>query len=119
MDEDMGTYKDFPMDVDMLVEMGVEPIDAQRYMFKLTKNSNQVTFHEFYGRGTLVEQAELSSFNVKGLRSLDFANVKPDGSRWDFRLKKDRHEAMRLVELEDPDWIIGAPPCTAFSVLFV
>ena len=48
---------------------------------------------------------------------MDFANLKDDGSRWNFKRKADRKEAMYLVELEDPDWIIGAPPCTAFSVL--
>ena len=35
------------MDVDMLVTMGVEPIDAIRFINKLSK-SGPVTFHEFY-----------------------------------------------------------------------
>ena len=42
---------DFGMDVDMLVDMDVEPLDAQRYMFKLTQQADQITFHELYGRG--------------------------------------------------------------------
>ena len=45
IDREEEPSRDFGMDVDMLVEMGVERDDAQRYMFKLTKASDQTTFH--------------------------------------------------------------------------
>ena len=78
-----------------------------------------ITFQEAYGRGGLTEEARTSSLNIMGLRSLDFACQKDDGSHWDFSKQADRQEALRLLETDDPDWVIGSPPCTAFSLLNV
>ena len=78
-----------------------------------------ITFQEAYGRGGLTEEARKSSLNIKGLRSLDLACQKDDGSHWDFSKQADRQEALRLLETDDPDWVIGSPPCTAFSLLNV
>ena len=55
--------------------------------------------------------------NVHGLRVMDLRTTKPDGSPWDFSCKQDRDLAYRMVQDEDPDWIVGAPPCTDFSSL--
>ena len=109
----------FGMDVDMLMSMGVEPVDAIRYVRKCMRHTAAVTFIEAYGRGGLSDEARKSSFNVNGLRALDFACLKDNGDRWDFAKAGDRAEAMRLVDAEDPDWIVGSPPCTAFSLLNV
>ena len=50
------------------------------------------------------------------MASLDLRSPKPNGDAWDFRKARDRREARQLVRKLNPDWIIGAPPCTAFSI---
>ena len=50
---------------------------------------------------------------------MDFACEKENGDRWDFTRSSDRDEAMAVLEKDDPDWVIGSPPCTAFSLLNV
>ena len=35
----------------------------------------------------------------------------------DFRRKRDRAWALRLLREQRPTWVISAPPCTAFTVL--
>ena len=35
----------------------------------------------------------------------------------DFTKKSDRMEALRIVRERKPMWLIGSPPCTAFSLL--
>ena len=55
------------------------------------------------------------NLNVRGLAALDLRTVKENGNPWDFSLKKDRTEAVRLIDELDPTWIVGLPPCTAFS----
>ena len=42
--------------------------------------------------------------------------LKQNGKPWDFRQRSDRHEALQLIEDLDPEWVLGAPPCTAFSI---
>ena len=122
MTDDEGDARDHPMaeqhgmDIDMLMSMGVEPADAIRYVRKCMHHTAAVTFHEAYGRGGLSAEARKSPLNIKGLRSLDFACQKDDGSHWDFSKQSDRQEALRLFERDGPDWIIGSPPCTAFSL---
>ena len=36
---------------------------------------------------------------------------------WDFNKAAHRERARHICTYEDPDWIIGSPPCTDFSVL--
>ena len=62
----------FGMDVDMLMSLGVEPADATRFVHKCMRSTNAITFIEAYGRGGLSEEARKSSFNINGLRALDF-----------------------------------------------
>ena len=107
----------FGMDVDMLVAMGVTPADACNAVCNALGKGKSTDFYEFYGRGGLCDEAGRSPLKVKGLGALDFACPRDDGSMWDFSRPTDRQEALRMVEAQDPDWIIGSPPCTAFSVL--
>ena len=109
----------YGMDIDMLLALGIEPIEASRYVHKLMRHDAEKTFYEANGRGGLTEMARKSHFNVKGLRSLDLACAKADGSNWDFSKPSDRREAIALIEADNPDWIIGSPPCTPFSPLNV
>ena len=57
-----------------------------------------------------------SPLNVKGLHALDLRTAKPNGEAWDFRRTCDRKLAREMVALNEPTWVIGAPPCTAFSI---
>ena len=105
----------YGMDIDMLLALGVEPVEASRYVHKLMRHDADKTFYEAYGRGGLTEVARKSHFNVKGLRALDLACAKADGSNWDFSKPSDQREAIALIEADNPDWIIGSPPCTPFQ----
>ena len=104
----------YGMDVDMLLSLGVQLVDAIRYVRKCMRHTASVTFHEAYGRGGLTEMARKSRLDIEGLRTLDFACEKENGDHWDFTRSADRDEAMALLEKDDPDWVIGSPPCTAF-----
>ena len=71
-DMDAGDHPDsvqHGMDVDMLVAMGVEPVDAIRFVRKCMHHTAAVTFMEAYGRGGLSDEARKSSLNVTGLRA--------------------------------------------------
>ena len=72
---------------------------------------------EVYGRSvrdySLVTRR---NFNVVGLDALDLRTVKANGEPWDFKKRSDRHEARRLVRERKPTWVVGAPPCTSFSI---
>ena len=46
---------------------------------------------------------------------LTFVHRKPDGTAWNFNLRSDRKQARDLINKLLPTWIIGAPPCTAFT----
>ena len=54
--------------------------------------------------------------NLKGLRALDLHRLRPDGRPWDFTVRADRKLARELLDQDDPDWLIGSPPCTALPV---
>ena len=109
--------RQYGMDIDLLLSLGVEPVDACRFMNKSYRKVNPVTFVEAYGRGGLTNEAARNPLGTKGLRSLDFACLRPNGERLDLSRATDRREAMELVESDDPDWVIGSPPCTSFSLL--
>ena len=55
--------------------------------------------------------------NIEGLRALDLSTKHPGGGNWDFNIKVHRELAWQICATEDPDWIIGSPPCTDFSIL--
>ena len=52
----------------------------------------------------------------EGLRALDLRTLKPDGQPWNFPKRADRRLASQLIDKDEPDWLIGSPPCTAFSI---
>ena len=74
---------------------------------------------ELYGTGRILEASNgfLRNLNIKGLRALDLRTHKDDCTPWDFNNSVDRKLALHLVESLQPAWIIGSPPCTAFSLL--
>ena len=109
----------YGMDVDMLLSLGVDPVDATRFARKCMAIGSTSTFMEMYGRGGLSKLAESIRMDVKGLHALDFATQKSDGTHWDVSKFVDRQLAWDLVLKERSDWIVGSPPCTAFSLLNV
>ena len=48
---------------------------------------------------------------------VDLECQKPDGTYWDMNKPEDRKEMLRLLREDDPEMLIGSPPCTPFSAL--
>ena len=98
-----------------LLLCGVKEGIAQRKAADMVAPS-KATFVEMYGRGAIMREANTTrrDLNVEGLAALDLRTSKPDGSAWNFNLKGDRQMAMDLIDKEDPYFVIGSPPCTAF-----
>ena len=116
--KDEGPESQYTMDVDLLLQLGCEPVDACRLANRpLRHDIHAISLMEAYGRGGLTDEATRSPLGIKGLGALDLACKKPNGDNWDFSRSADRREAMNLVEQCDPDWIVGSPPCTDFSLL--
>ena len=108
--------------MDILQTLGVEPEDANRFSSKILRIGAQPinpTFVEVYGCGNVVHAANhvLRNLNVKGLCAFDLRTAKPNGEKWDFSLQADREMALQYVRETKPSWVIGSPPCTAFSQL--
>ena len=104
--------------IDALVLAGVRERTAHEYasaVMELEKTSP--TFIEVYGRGNVVAAANgpRNSLNVKGLDAIDLTTLKKSGDHWDFSFKRERDEARQMVADLKPTWVIGSPPCTAFS----
>ena len=103
--------------LDALIQAGVQPALAKETAHQMMALKNRSTFVEAYGKSiTDYANAHRRNLNIDGLASLDLRSPKPSGEPWDFRKASDRREARRLVKKLDPDWLIGAPPCTAFSI---
>ena len=91
--------------------------NVRTYVSALT--GKKQTFLEIYGTGNIVDASHGSrrALNVDGLAALDLRTSKPDGSHWNFDSASDRSLVVHLVKTHKPDWVIGSPPCTAFSTL--
>ena len=84
---------------------------------KKVKNIWQPTFIEAYGKTVTDYTNQVRrDINVKALSSLALRSFKSNGAPWDFRTISDRHEALKMIDDLDSDWVIGAPPCTASSI---
>ena len=75
------------------------------------------TFVEVYGR-SIRDQSSVTrrNFYIKGLDAMDLRTTKPNGEPWNFCKREDRSSAREMIERKNPDWILGAPPCTAFAI---
>ena len=99
-DMDTGVAADDSgMNLDALILAGVDPVVAKKFVLALN--------HDKPGRRAL---------NIKGLDALDIRTLKPNGQPWDFNKRSDRNEARRLIDEKQPQWLIGSPPCTPFSI---
>jgi hypothetical protein len=124
MDDNVALEDDHEMVamMDILQTLGVEPDDANRFSSRIMRISKQPlnpTFVEMYGCGNIVTAANhvLRNLNVNGLCAFDLRTAKPSGEPWDFSKKSDRMAALKYVKEKRPTWIVGSPPCTAFSRL--
>ena len=61
--------------------------------------------------------ARRPDLNAKGLRAFDLSTSHPGGGNWDFNIKAHRELARQICDTDDPDWMIGSPHCTDFSIL--
>ena len=109
---------DSGMNLDALILAGVDPVVAKKFVLALNHDKPGVTFMELYGRGAIVDDANgpRRALNIEGLDALDIRTLKPNGQPWDFNKRSDRNEARRLIDEKQPQWLIGSPPCTPFSI---
>ena len=108
--------------MDILRTLGVEPEDANRFSARIMRVSHQPlhpSFVEVHGCGNIVNAANhiLRNLNVSGLCAFDLRTAKHSGEAWDFSKTSDRVQALNYVKERKPTWIVGSPPCTAFSRL--
>ena len=95
----------------LLVDGGVEPVEATRRVCSAVKPAKQRTGWELFGRGERSDAANLvKGLNVAGLRVRDVRSHRPGGGTWDFTKSYDRAWAKRLVGSEDPGLIVTATP---------
>ena len=101
-----------------LIAAGTSPEAASNFVHRVIGEKNATTFMEMYGQGSLVAEAnkQRRSLNVEGLRAFDLRTNKPDGSPWNFNVRADRKLAREMIHADEPEWIIGSPPCTAFCI---
>ena len=117
-DSEMGSPNEDEAMVDHLKVLGVPDQIARDKIMSMRSQRPAATFTEVYGGGAIVDCANHArrSLNLKGLRALDLRTTKPDGTPWDFTVRADRRLARQLIDADDPDWLIGSPPCTPFSI---
>ena len=101
-----------------LVDASVNELDAGKYAMAMMGSADEATFIELYGRGPIINEANgpRRNLGLRGLSAFYLRTMKPDGGNLDFRLKSDRHLALKMLEDRNPDFVIGSPPCTAWCV---
>ena len=116
-DDDMGDEADGQPMIDYLVLTGADPTEARSKVYSML-GRRPTTFMEVYGRGAINETANKArrDLDLKGIGALDLRTTKASGVPWNFNLRSDRREARELIDKLQPDWLIGSPPCTAFSI---
>ena len=108
--------------MDVLQTLGVEPDTANSFaahIMNVAHKPMRPSCVEFFGTGNIVGAANgrLRNLNIDGLDAFDLRASKPSGEPWDFSKKSDRVLAVDYVKSRKPTWVIGSPPCTAFSRL--
>ena len=75
-----------------------------------------VDVQELFNPGRISAEANRLGMTVGTV--IDFTQTNPRTERpWDLSDDEDQAEAWRLIQVEDPYFIVGAPPCRAMSVL--
>ena len=100
-----------------LTASGLNTEHARQVAFSMCQHEPTSSFIEVYGR-SIRDQSLVTrrDFNIQGLDAFDLRTLKPNGQPWNFLQKDDRRLAKRIIDEKNPDWILGAPPCTPFSI---
>jgi hypothetical protein len=92
--------------VQMLCHVGVDVSTAER------------TVSELYSPPRVTAAAAMRrGLNIFGLQAFDMTTLSPEGAPADFSKAPRRAAARRMRAKDNPDWLTGSPPCTAFSIL--
>ena len=97
--------------------VGALPLEAKHKVFAMHGRA-QTTFMEVYGGGAIDGCANQSrrDFGLKGIGALDIRTQQLHGGPCDFTVRSDRRLGRELIDIEYPDWVVGSPPCTPFSM---
>ena len=102
----------------------LDPVDEHRSLMEtlMSLGVDQGTatkkVSELYSPPRVTREAQRRpALGISGLRAFDLSTAHPEGGNWNQILKEHRDLATRICEDDDPDWLIGPPPCTDFSVL--
>ena len=121
-DEDMPRAEVAVDDTDAMIDSlrmaGVDrttAISTAQAMYGVRHTQATPSVMEMYGR-SIHDLIRRRNLNIEGLGALDLRTVKADGNPWNFNKKSDRKMARDLVSQQQPEWIIGSPPCTPFSI---
>ena len=100
-----------------LIGAGTDAVAATQFVDRIFGVQHATTFMEVYGQGSLVTEAtnKRRSLNLRGLNAFDLRTLEADGTPWNFNDRADTRLAQKMIDEDDPDWIVGSPPCTAFS----
>ena len=100
-----------------LTMAGVSEDKANIAACSMNQRAPTQTVVEVYGR-SIRDQSLVTSRNlhIKGLDAMDLRTTKPNGEPWSFCKREDRRLARKTIDDQNPDWIQGAPPCTAFAI---
>ena len=103
--------------VSCMTSAGISETDAKDLARRMYSVTSSPSFVEVYGKSISDHVLHARrNLNVRGLGSLDLRSTKADGQHWDFTKKSDRREAKHMIDTQNPDWVIGAPPCTPFPI---
>ena len=102
----------------------LDPVDEQRSLVEtlmslgVDQGAATKKVSELYSPPRVTREAQRRpALGISGIRAFDLSTTHPEGGSWNFNLKEHRDLATRICEDDDPDWLIGSPPCTDFSVL--
>ena len=108
------------MDAAGWLTTGGEDNDMVGILMQLGASSDEAkqVVDEVYSPPRVTKAAnERPRLGVSGRNAFDITHKDKNGRRWDFSKIADRREARAKIKAEEPDWVIGSPPCTPFSVL--
>ena len=115
-------FGDFDDDAENTMAMGltmagVPEGKAKVAAYSMNQRIPTQTFIEVYGR-SIRDQSSVTrrNLNIKGLDAMDLRTTKPNGDPWNFCKREDRRLAREMIDDQNPDWILDAPPCTAFAI---
>ena len=102
-----------------LLELCVVALQTEKYVASVSRKQLRPSVAELYGRGSIIKMAnqEHCDLNIRGKQAFDHRVREPSGDHWDCSKGEDRREVKEAILRDEPDWLIGSPPCTPFSSL--